>query len=99
MIRRPTGSTRTDTLFPYPTLFRSPEQLAFEQVLGDRRAVDRHELAVGAAAGIVQPARQKFLAGAAGAQQHDRNIGVDRKSTRLNSVTNAHIVCRLRLEK
>src|SRR3546814_1001537 len=24
MIRRPPGSTRTDTLFPYPTLFRSP---------------------------------------------------------------------------
>src|SRR3546814_11387991 len=23
MIRRPPGSTRTDTLFPYPTLFRS----------------------------------------------------------------------------
>src|SRR3546814_3194908 len=23
MIRRPTSSTRTDTLFPYPTLFRS----------------------------------------------------------------------------
>src|SRR3546814_1821933 len=26
MIRRPPRSTRTDTLFPYPTLFRSPEQ-------------------------------------------------------------------------
>src|SRR3546814_11310211 len=25
MIRRPPISTRTDTLFPYPTLFRSPE--------------------------------------------------------------------------
>src|SRR3546814_8593078 len=24
MIRRPSGSTRTDTLFPYTTLFRSP---------------------------------------------------------------------------
>src|SRR3546814_12146307 len=23
MVRRPPGSTRTDTLFPYPTLFRS----------------------------------------------------------------------------
>src|SRR3546814_15637551 len=27
MIRRPPGSTRTDTLFPYPTLFRSPGHL------------------------------------------------------------------------
>src|SRR3546814_18242285 len=26
MIRRPPGSTRTDTLFPYTTLFRSVEQ-------------------------------------------------------------------------
>src|SRR3546814_18418259 len=26
MLRRPPRSTRTDTLFPYTTLFRSPEQ-------------------------------------------------------------------------
>src|SRR3546814_21162943 len=26
MIRRPPSSTRTDTLFPYTTLFRSPER-------------------------------------------------------------------------
>src|SRR3546814_9692979 len=31
MVRQPPRSTRTDTLFPYTTLFRSPEQ-AFEQV-------------------------------------------------------------------
>src|SRR3546814_13682893 len=28
MIRRPPRSTRTDTLFPYPTLFRSPASRA-----------------------------------------------------------------------
>src|SRR3546814_18722826 len=28
MIRRPPRSTRTDTLFPYTTLFRSPDQAA-----------------------------------------------------------------------
>src|SRR3546814_8553016 len=28
-IRRPPRSTRTDTLFPYTTLFRSPERFAF----------------------------------------------------------------------
>src|SRR3546814_20494935 len=33
MIRRPPSSTRTDTLFPYTTLFRSP--------IGSRRAVHR----------------------------------------------------------
>src|SRR3546814_5699283 len=42
MIRRPPRSTRTDTLFPYTTLFRSPlrdEQEVFSAVsgtLGDR---------------------------------------------------------------
>src|SRR3546814_18913977 len=29
MIRRPPRSTRTDTLFPYTTLFRSPQRDAF----------------------------------------------------------------------
>src|SRR3546814_5007403 len=36
MIRRPPRSTRTDTLFPYTTLFRSPA--------GDREAVDHRIL-------------------------------------------------------
>src|SRR3546814_12430272 len=36
MIRRPPRSTRTDTLFPYTTLFRS---------MGDRRAVQQQLLA------------------------------------------------------
>src|SRR3546814_4354667 len=38
MIRRPPRSTRTDTLFPYTTLFRSP-------VRGRRRQDARHRLA------------------------------------------------------
>src|SRR3546814_19885756 len=32
MIRRPPRSTRTDTLFPYPTLFRSPCALLFNSL-------------------------------------------------------------------
>src|SRR3546814_3228969 len=36
MIRRPPGSTRTDTLFPYTTLFRSQPRPEAEEV-GDRR--------------------------------------------------------------
>src|SRR3546814_6340978 len=45
MIRRPPRSTRTDTLFPYPTLFRSLHALtrgaaALVDVLGDRRRAD-----------------------------------------------------------
>src|SRR3546814_2424849 len=39
MIRRPPRSTRTDTLFPYTTLFRSPSvTLAMEAVPGLLRA-------------------------------------------------------------
>src|SRR3546814_10051133 len=40
MIRRPPRSTRTDTLFPYTTLFRSgarPYQLQFELLIAKRR--------------------------------------------------------------
>src|SRR3546814_15636672 len=44
MIRRPPRSTRTDTLFPYTTLFRSVGQPA--DVIGDpgmrRRLIDTH---------------------------------------------------------
>src|SRR3546814_11585993 len=39
MIRRPPRSTRTDTLFPYTTLFRSgPEQVGCVQQIGQLRA-------------------------------------------------------------
>src|SRR3546814_6279845 len=31
MIRRPPESTRTDTLFPYTTLFRSSHRIAFDR--------------------------------------------------------------------
>src|SRR3546814_6523215 len=37
MIRRPPRSTRTDTLFPYTTLFRSVHELAFGENLAARR--------------------------------------------------------------
>src|SRR3546814_6964437 len=43
MIRRPPRSTRTDTLFPYPTLFRSHEQQA---ALRQFCLLDQHPLAV-----------------------------------------------------
>src|SRR3546814_6802407 len=40
MIRRPPRSTRTDTLLPYPTLFRSSgwserDRIGFEQIAGE----------------------------------------------------------------
>src|SRR3546814_5576612 len=39
MIRRPPRSTRTDTLFPYTTLFRSPDALLVMTVEGGKRVV------------------------------------------------------------
>src|SRR3546814_5292267 len=36
MLRRPPRSTRTDTLFPYTTLFRSQEVLEHRHILTDR---------------------------------------------------------------
>src|SRR3546814_3549233 len=37
MIRRPPKSTRTDTLFPYTTLFRSPHSIDNAAALSDTR--------------------------------------------------------------
>src|SRR3546814_11775006 len=52
MIRRPPRSTRTDTLFPYPTLFRSARTLG--RVAGDD-GDSRRPAQIGA-----QPARTHF---------------------------------------
>src|SRR3546814_15595305 len=54
-IRRPPRSTRTDTLFPYTTLFRSrsiAKFMAFSSVL------IRHQMAFGVAQPIMQPRRR-----------------------------------------
>src|SRR3546814_11560999 len=70
MIRRPPRSTRTDTLFPYTTLFRSRLDAGRVggQDIGDR---DRRQRGVG---GIER--REVGV---------HRRIEQDRKSTRLNS--------------
>src|SRR3546814_3986365 len=82
MIRRPPRSTRTDTLFPYTTLFRSPLASALRQPhLGRCREGGGRR-------------QQRRIRGRA-----EQSGGRDRKSTRLNSITNAHLVCRLLLEK
>ena len=51
------------------------EQLGLEQVFGDRGAVDGDEFALGARALVVDRAGEQFLAGAAGAEQHHRDVG------------------------
>src|SRR3546814_19147040 len=44
MIRRPPRSTRTDTLFPYPTLFRSLGQGVMQQLVHAVAATSFHAL-------------------------------------------------------
>jgi hypothetical protein len=51
------------------------EQLGFEQVLRDRRAVDRDEAALGAPAVAMDVARHHLLAGAALAGDHHARLG------------------------
>src|SRR3546814_13352566 len=86
MIRRPPRSTRTDTLFPYTTLFRSfdlfaARGLAFGE--SDEQPVVEERRRIDIAAGVgkrgqnaVELAAVKGLTG---------SLAGDRKSTRLNS--------------
>src|SRR3546814_16390256 len=87
MIRRPPRSTRTDTLFPYTTLFRSclPRRLAspdrdarvpaMRPPVGRRFRYSRRLEGGGAASAARHHAEQPG---------HSR-LAADRKSTRLNS--------------
>src|SRR3546814_2820428 len=47
MIRRPPRSTRTDTLFPYTTLFRSVAHVVVPGPAGERQAAGHGQPAVG----------------------------------------------------
>src|SRR3546814_973448 len=67
MILRPPRSTRTDTLFPYTTLFRS---LAAEEQLGHALSAGRHGLWVRGAAGPQPLLRQHRRADAALVRQY-----------------------------
>src|SRR3546814_18472741 len=84
MIRRPPRTTRTDTLFPYTTLFRSPAR----QTHGAKRRPDGtdaesedHEGSAGQDRGRdLRHQRTGEIA-----QKHEGGQPGDRKSTRLNS--------------
>src|SRR3546814_13600713 len=74
MIRRPPRSTRTDTLFPYTTLFRSRDELH----VGDAVPLDESE----------RLQRVEAVHHHRGAAETVHSVGParrDRKSTRLNS--------------
>ena len=53
-----------------------PEQFAFEQIFGDRGAVDRDKRPIAPPARFMQSARQQFLAGAARAEQHHTDVQI-----------------------
>src|SRR3546814_16328676 len=85
MIRRPPRSTRTDTLFPYTTLFRS---------LGNARLSLRNKFAAGDEIEVVGPDVPAFtmtvpmmrdMDGFDLAEPRRPQMELDRKSTRLNS--------------
>src|SRR3546814_7578645 len=84
MIRRPPRSTRTDTLFPYTTLFRS----TVADMPSGRDGVSPSSDLFG------RPSMNG--AGAIGAVRERGEIG---RAHVLTPVTNAHLVCRLLLEK
>src|SRR3546814_17524593 len=98
MRRRPPRSTRTDTLFPYTTLFRSPGGCALHrrQPLSPEEAWNRllryagHWTLLGYGIfAVVEKASGRFI-GETGIADFHRGLGddfdqADRESTRLNS--------------
>src|SRR3546814_15411710 len=80
MIRRPPRSTRTDTLFPYTTLFRSPR-------FGSKalEPVDRPTLERGNARQRGLPSLNAAITNLPMLATLDTDRTPDRKSTRLNS--------------
>src|SRR3546814_15391383 len=82
MIRRPPRYTRTDTLFPYTTLFRSIGGARRTIVLQENRAVEIDDRAILAE----QECRRHRERAAEHIADHDvAPQCADRKSTRLNS--------------
>src|SRR3546814_19497974 len=95
MIRRPPRTTRTSTLFPYTTLFRSPGSQT-SHADGKSGFVGLDQQPVGVAAAEHAPERPDIVRlDGVGHRPRDhvagfvagyrRDVGVDRKSTRLNS--------------
>src|SRR3546814_15502081 len=85
MLRRPSRSTRTDTLFPYTTLFRSLVRPGSPLRLQPPMAVlpgNGGEAGAGRVRQRLEPAVDRLFRVGGVPPGHD---GQDRKSTRLNS--------------
>src|SRR3546814_20506844 len=90
MLRRPPRATRTDTLFPYTTLFRSLGaqtlgQLADDEMIGLRLGERLDHLARDLQMGVAAGGVDVVMLEEGGCRQHDVGHFGDRKSTRLNS--------------
>src|SRR3546814_5158280 len=101
MIRRPPRSTRTDTLFPYTTLFRSSheaQQLSrfgnprTRPALAEAAVVDELHVQSAKRLGLLEHLRLQVgravpgrLTAGGGVHGEDQPATRDRKSTRLNS--------------
>src|SRR3546814_2190628 len=80
MIRRPPRSTRTDTLFPYTTLFRSPDlagrgrqDRAFLQHVRPEILLDEDQPGSARVRGEAEPARRKLPGGRGSREGHGRD--------------------------
>src|SRR3546814_1056650 len=109
MIRRPPRSTRTDTLFPYTTLFRSLVTGERIEIDVERRNVDcvmyhglgsicehRNALFMGKPNNCLERCQYPENIRHVCDRHEPREIGRAHVCT---PVTNAHLVCRLLLEK
>src|SRR3546814_11880068 len=83
MIRRPPRSTRTDTLFPYTTLFRSSGEQASDNRAALAKSMVWGPVASKEAASMVL--LDDNFASIVSAVREGRTVYEDRKSTRLNS--------------
>src|SRR3546814_9085610 len=110
MIRRPPRYTRTYTLFPCPTLFRSGRRLAeahvereaAAEIRGIEEAEPREGLGLVAAELALEPLRARdrlgWHRGRTGQQVGGPAAEIGRAHV-CTPVTTAHLVCRLTLEK
>src|SRR3546814_8456640 len=100
MIRRPPRSTRTDTLFPDTTLFRSP--CTWPAMRGPRTSVPRQRRCCACCQADVKVIER--CSGHGGSwgvlkQHFETAIKEIGRAHVCTPVTNAHLVCRLLLEK
>src|SRR3546814_14310610 len=96
MVPRPPRSTRTDTLFPYTTLFRSfilsVDNLTYEDIVGRRQSIEQLVAAFNddfrgrrSIISAIEIATRRLIDKGLVDPQRIGISGLDRKSTRLNS--------------